>query len=95
MGTCDFSCNLPFIECAEQCVDTKVDPANCGACGNACPTKPLATPICANSQCSTKCNSGYSQCGGQCVDTDTDKQNCGQCGKKCKGMQTCTGGSCG
>jgi hypothetical protein len=94
LGSCDFACVLPFIECGGACTDTKTDPSNCGQCAKVCPSKPHATASCANSQCASQCDSGYSQCTGNCVDTSSDKNNCGACGNKCPGMKTCRAGRC-
>ena len=95
MGTCDFACLLPAIECGGDCVDTTTDPNNCGLCGKICAGKPNATAFCAGSQCGIRCDSGYSQCGGSCVDTQTNKNHCGQCNNKCQGNKMCNAGQCG
>lgn len=35
---CGASCASPLVACSGACVDTRNDPANCGACSKACPT---------------------------------------------------------
>ncbi len=55
------------------------DPANCGACGNAC----AAGEICWKGACG--CPSGQTVCNGQCVRLSDDPENCGACGNACEG----------
>jgi Stigma-specific protein, Stig1/Putative metal-binding motif len=73
------------------CVDTKVDPSNCGACDNACP----AGQACDNGSCSWGCTGGTTKCGAKCVDTLLDPANCGGCNKVCPAGEVCSLGSCG
>jgi hypothetical protein len=69
------------------CVDVSSDPANCGACGTACP----GTAICTNGVCA--CPGGLSVCGSSCVDVSSDPANCGACGTSC-GDLFCLRGEC-
>ncbi|MBI4705680.1 MAG: hypothetical protein HY744_31700, partial [Deltaproteobacteria bacterium] len=77
-------------KCAGKCVDTQLDPANCGGCGKACGKEEL----CSAGQCDLQCVGGTTKCSGKCVDTLTDTANCGGCGKLCAKDQICTGGAC-
>jgi len=84
--------------CSNQCTDLKTDNANCGKCGNACPSG--ATCVQGNCQCSAT----STKCGAVCVDAKTDNANCGKCGNVCGndagaimggGTWTCQNGACG
>jgi hypothetical protein len=35
-GKCEWNCPSDLTECSDKCVDTKIDPQNCGKCANAC-----------------------------------------------------------
>lgn len=69
-------CGPGTTQCGARCVDVNVDPANCGACGKACP----AGQVCSNGTCSLTCTGGTTKCGDVCVDTKSDPKNCGGCG---------------
>lgn len=69
------------------CVDLESDPANCGACGNAC----LAGQICNNGTCG--CPAGLVLCGTQCLNALSDNQNCGGCGHACPPGTVCLQGT--
>ena len=84
--------------CSGQCADLKTDNANCGKCGNACPSG--ATCVQGNCQCQAT----STKCGATCVDLKTDNANCGKCGTVCGndagaimggGTWTCQNGACG
>ncbi len=82
-GECRFACAPFFADCngdpADGCeTSTKNDPANCGACGNAC----ADGVICWNGACG--CPNGFTQCGNDCKNLDSDNDNCGACGSVCK-----------
>ena len=72
------------------CVDTATSNANCGMCGNACPTG----TACQMGACACTAM-GQTLCGRSCINTATDAANCGRCGNACPTGQVCTGGMCG
>lgn len=88
------SCGTGTAKCGDGCVDTKIDPRNCGDCGKTCP----AGQACAGSQCTSKCAPSQTLCspGGipSCVNTDTDNANCGICEHACDAGTVCSKGSC-
>ncbi len=81
-------CSTGLSQCATGCVDLRSDPANCGACGNACPVG----MGCVAGGCI--CPAGTSNCDGLCVETLTDERHCGACGQACAAGQSCVSGSC-
>src|SRR5262249_25628618 len=89
--------------CGETCVDTKIDPKNCGACGTVC----ADGDICSDSKCGLFCAGGTTRCGDGsdagpdgggvdiCVDTQKDPSHCGDCDTVCKTGEVCSFGTCG
>ncbi|HEY0469218.1 MAG TPA: hypothetical protein VGC79_33730, partial [Polyangiaceae bacterium] len=77
--------------CSGACVDLTTSAANCGQCGNACPT---ATPFCVASACTSSCPTGTVACNGFCVDTKSSAANCGGCGIACGANQVCSNSVC-
>src|SRR5262249_9688183 len=64
------------VRCGEACVDRRVDPMNCGACGNVC----SAGQVCSTGECSAAgCTPGLTACGAACVDLQSDPAHCGGC----------------
>jgi hypothetical protein len=80
-------CTDPQVICNDQCVDTSLDPENCGVCNNIC-----ASGVCLVGSCLV-CASDESVCGQTCVDLATDPDNCGTCGNPC-GSGLCSNGQC-
>ncbi|MFO0649968.1 MAG: FG-GAP-like repeat-containing protein [Polyangiales bacterium] len=93
------TCATPMRVCGALCVDLSNNPANCGACGNAC----LAGQGCLAGRCVCACPSGQTCCGSPmaCVDVQSDARNCGACGRDCNalpgvrpGAARCVRGAC-
>jgi hypothetical protein len=86
--------------CSPLCVNTATNPADCGACGNACGPYPHAVAGCAQSACTLGgCFLGFADCNGVTADgcetaINTDPANCGACGKACPPGDGCSGGTC-
>jgi hypothetical protein len=76
--------------CGDHCTQLAFDPANCGACDNAC----APGELCANGQCGLSCTGGSTQCGAQCTNIGFDPLNCGVCGKVCAAGELCSSGQC-
>lgn len=107
-GKCDTtSCQAPLADCdgdpSNGCeVTTNDDPANCGACDNACEF-PHAAADCEQSTCEMgACDTNYADCdntaGNGCeIDTQTSLDHCGACDAKCgdeNATATCQSGQC-
>ncbi|HVY31133.1 MAG TPA: kelch repeat-containing protein [Polyangiaceae bacterium] len=107
-GSCDVSCplDLPACDgtscnlgcngltaCGSSCVDTQVNPENCGGCGKVVGTN----QVCVGGK--PTCAAGFADCDqnpNDCeVDTRTDSQHCGSCNGVCKAGAECQSGSCG
>ncbi|HUB09492.1 MAG TPA: hypothetical protein VMB50_20985, partial [Myxococcales bacterium] len=90
------------------CADLANDPANCGGCGNTCPSgQSCVDGVCSgsvspclaghvNDGC-TLASGPFGICcpGGGCSDPSSDAQNCGGCGNACAAGQSCVAGVCG
>jgi hypothetical protein len=88
--------------CGTTCVDEQADPANCGACSNACQVL-HGTAGCTAGSCAVKaCDVGWSDCDGLygtgCeAHTDADTQHCGGCANACSTVNAtpqCVAGAC-
>jgi hypothetical protein len=79
----------------DQCVDTFIDPFNCGSCGREC----AQGRSCDNGRCQP-CGPGEDECSVPgndrpiCADTSASLQHCGSCGTQCPGGVDCIGGQC-
>ena len=80
-------CTEALLLCNDQCVDTSVDPENCGDCNTIC-----ATGVCIDGGCLV-CAAEESVCGRQCLNLANDPDNCGACGNPC-GSGLCSNGVC-
>ena len=76
--------------CNNRCVQTHLDPANCGACNRVCGAARSAT----TAQCVTMCPTGQTSCSGACQNLQSDANNCGACGRRCGTSEQCIGGIC-
>lgn len=90
--TTTLGCPAPAQICNGACVDTTVDPNNCGTCGTIC-SAPL---YCMSGQCLLiGCPGTEAICNDACVDTTTDPSNCGNCDHVCAPGEACTDSACG
>jgi hypothetical protein len=82
-----------LAECGGSCVDTRYDPAHCGACDAPCAT----TERCNDGTCASACGVGTMDCSGVCRDVAIDPANCGSCGNPCNvaAGEVCRDGGCG
>jgi hypothetical protein len=109
MGVCAMgACNAGFGDCdnmaATGCESpTANDPANCGMCGNACPTAPNAVAACSNGVCALACNNGFENCDGSAANgcetnIASSVTSCGACNRACAGTnvasRSCNNGVC-
>ena len=94
---CPYSCNqgsccgatVPDV-CGTTCVNLQTNNANCGGCGNLCPTtggKSCQAGVC-------QCPSGAWDCSGTCVYLNSSSTNCGACGNVCGNGRTCQSAQC-
>jgi hypothetical protein len=74
-----------------MCVNTAVDNANCGTCGDTCATP---TETCVAGTCTPACGMGAVLCGADCADLSDDDDHCGMCGTACAVTESCGGGVC-
>jgi hypothetical protein len=103
-GGCISVCSAGTANCGGTCTSLATA-ANCGSCGNACPTEG-GTPLCAPDgdsgvyHCVSGCpESASALCNGACVDVATDTNNCGECGHACStsvvnATPSCVAGAC-
>jgi hypothetical protein len=84
-------------------VNLATDAANCGACGNRCPTPANASASCVGGACGGVCAPGFGDCNANLGDgcetnTATSVTSCGGCGRACapaNAAGSCAAGVCG
>lgn len=104
---CGLACDNGWDDCDTNAstgceVDLATTPAHCGACNQACPSRPNATPACASSQCGFTCKAGYGDCDdvvstGCEVDLTNTDEHCGACNAACappNGVAACANSQC-
>ncbi len=72
-GACEVRCTGGYGDCdgnvSNGCEAAFVsDPAHCGACGFACPSRRNADTTCTGAMCGFRCHAGFSDCNGQASD---------------------------
>ncbi|KAM0756426.1 hypothetical protein T439DRAFT_29212 [Meredithblackwellia eburnea MCA 4105] len=102
-GQCQSLCRtgFAFSTAAGGCINTQIDPQNCGAVGRVC-SFANANPTCSGGTCSIySCASGFTLVNGACqaTNTQTDVNNCGTTGNVCAlgtggASVTCSSGTC-
>ncbi len=108
-GHCGFTCVTGFADCngdpADGCESNQaMDPANCGACGNACNLPNVASATCTGGRCGIgMCAPGFADCNGNPADgceanLATDSTHCGSCARACtsgpNAVPVCTASAC-
>jgi len=98
------SCNPGYGDCNQLAADgcetsLQFDAANCGSCGNACPSVNNGNAHCTNGNCGYACNFGYADCdanptNGCEVNTQSNPSHCGSCGHACANGLNCISGNC-
>jgi hypothetical protein len=89
-----------IVCCGDYCLNlmSPDDPANCGACGNACipgavcAMVPVEGPPGTAPRC--VCPTGTTDCAFACADLAADPLNCGGCGVACAEGESCVSGAC-
>ncbi len=101
------ACGPGFADCdmvSENGCEANLDSSaqTCGGCGQACPSGPNSTAVCAAGVCDLVCAGGYANCNGDPLDgceqpTLTDPSNCGACNTTCvtpNATPGCAAGAC-
>lgn len=86
----DGACPAPNITCEGQCIDTRANARNCGACGLAC----APAEICTDGRCQQGCAAGQTTCADGCANLGNDPRHCGTCETSCKPGEVCGDGHC-
>jgi hypothetical protein len=101
---CTLSCPAGQLACSGSCVFAATDPNHCGACGQACPSRTNASPVCTAATCGILCNPGAANCNANDADgcevlTGSNVSHCGRCNNACpvraNAAAVCTVGACG
>src|SRR5690606_277036 len=105
-GECVGECRAPAVECGGACVDTRVDPSHCGACGVGCESPDFGVGVCVEGNCTFQCVSPlYADCDGKAANgcetyLPADPAHCGACGQACPDysalhrVAVCSSGAC-
>jgi hypothetical protein len=80
------------LSCCGKCVDTTIDPQNCGGCGMTCSASHVLAAACVKGACKPACTPGYADCGGtnDGCETQMDDTHCGSCQTMCTASNTCS-----
>ncbi|MBN2493011.1 MAG: hypothetical protein JXR96_00365, partial [Deltaproteobacteria bacterium] len=98
-GSCGLSCAGGTTLCAGRCVDTDLDPDNCGGCDRLC-SYDHGVAACIDRSCLlAACSGGWDDCDGLdtngCeADLSSDDAHCGQCNLACAWTEECVTSSC-
>jgi hypothetical protein len=84
------ACSAGLDRCGEDCVDTRSNPAHCGACAAACGS----SQVCDLGACADDCSAGKTNCDSACVDVSKDPLHCGDCASVCNKGEICGNGTC-
>lgn len=82
------TCDPGLVPCDGVCARLAADDANCGSCGNACPSG----TSCAIGRCD--CLAPMRACDGVCLDVSSNPTHCGACGNTCAATEVCSLGEC-
>jgi hypothetical protein len=107
-GTCappnGGACSAPQVPCPGMgmggvvCTDVTSDSANCGMCGNACPSGTSCVMGACTPIAPVGCPAPLQLCPGPmgivCSDRFADANNCGACGLRCPPGSACVMGAC-
>ncbi len=88
------ACAPGLTDCGGVCVATCCDNANCGACGNVCPSGQTCFEGICGCPSGLCCEAGETVCDGTCVATCCNNDHCGACGNTCPAGLTCFEGVC-
>ncbi len=82
------ACAPGLIACGGTCTRVAADNANCGSCGNVCPSG----TGCAVGRCD--CLAPMLACDGLCIDPTADAEHCGTCENGCEPTEICSASEC-
>ncbi|MSP26299.1 MAG: hypothetical protein EXR75_14315 [Myxococcales bacterium] len=96
------ACQGGLLACGTSCVDARVDPENCGKCGDAC----AEGEVCSLGTCGLTCGGGLTLCVvapeasptdppvPMCIETSANPSHCGACNAPCATGEVCQAGAC-